>query len=1743
LCQRPLVAGYNVTGHEAFLIDLVNGHLATTTTAASTLNVLAPSATVQASYAAPVSFTAVFPTYARRAIMTELTSIAYAVPQLRTLSASWSMRMNVQHCYVDFGQFFEVAHSRQRQARCKKWHATNAAVYMEATLRNVVWADFVEIWGGDNGPFTKSIQQPLLESARGAAFLGSLASARHSTSIEDEIHYWHRVGMRHFQLQWQNLWQPGISETIFVQNALGMQQVVTLKNVPRTNGPWTSLNFFWMPLNDIWTGYDANRSMVRDTSTYFGANVSASMPAINLEVLNGNIDISGGFAGPAFLVRSSIGPFLSIDCLYQGVPPALAQLYMTYQSSLFEQLLNNASAMALFSASASIQLSPVPPTWTSASVFYGGNPMCTAQPPTSFVQQSFDFFDDCSTPVALEIPLYPTSALLARTVMPPEFTAAGVCALTTTRAECLKGLASTSQLLDHLATPHQVAALMANVTIVIHAMNLSLMQFATTADGSWTLLQQPLLDKSHFSFFGWLLLLDWVVGAREVVSFQGDAGTVTLISNAYSPQLYQTGAQPLETATKIVLYLVVLTSVVLAVVGVVVLLLAGHVRLRFVGRNLFYFNRIVGGVWIGRPLLFLRGCTAVLLLSSTNITLRTAHGYVRLVQTPRPWFASVVTCGETTWLTYVVSEVLLLATHGGPRWLDAMASGISWLALLWIEAIMPVQVTTSFGRSCFGQDMDYAVACTSGTIAIGSFERVGLILGVQILVVLSSSLVLGYLASVRKPARASIQASLLLSSIAHAYVQSIESSPDDCTIDLVACLLSGLLPLRFRGISYTLDMKLWVLLQDNASSASLLKTLPRPALDFRSHRPRRASTLSQILNAPLVRSSGNKAMWLRHLRMVIGVCYIGASITSSLSYLKVSRVNLANDLFWASFNVTGHHAFFANWLNEQLVLGKTSMPHLLLDEPSLVSTHSFAAPTAVVKSSASYGAYLQHEPLSELAAVIQGLRQTDGCNAPWIFVPYCYLDFDQRWQVANSAKRQIRCADMAHNGAVYLESVLRNIDLGAFNACWGNAFQMGIADELLASNAGTAWLHATVSATQVAIASEVALWRQHGIRHYKVQWQNYKLLGVFNRYSIANAYGVKYPMTLTAQNGTSRIESQTSFKMYWAFANDLHALTSNTTTMGGRSLLRSSTRFAFANTSLESIYMQNGTLPSPLPASLRLVQSLLGPFGAIDMIYVAVPTALRDLVASLIELSRLPLAHNLTAQAMYMNITPLDDSFPVPGRWLAQDLVSYGGSPLCESLAYGYAVSVGLMGLPSFQGSCVFASGSMTKFQPTRQQYIVSALLARLHESPFEDDFSNVCAHEPTFPTKCQHYLRQTLWYIRSVMLPLPSATLLSMQSATAEATERNISLMIYTHTEATAPLSIQTLHLLDKTESDFHFFAWLFLYDWVLGSREVISFVGDLGQMTLLSDHRPPLAQETQAWQVTANTAQYLRAGVTYVTCVMLAVAILLTIYILLSRGHCEGFNMLELGRVGGVVWVGRPLLVLRSMTAVCVLSSATLELQHSGYMTSFATLQDPWYKTLLAANEVTWLVSILNDVCLVWTRELSAYYVVLNVLVVVLVVAVLTALAPVRATANIDLQCVVAHVDWHVLCDAGGITIGDVSRLQVLIGIVFLCNVLCFYAVKLSVNTAPSHVTSLFLSSGAKYLYRHDGRVFNGAYYLDRASAALVGLLSVRIGSRMYSLDIKSWRTFVLDVPQSEVPSTHGMAAAFNAAYPLLD
>ncbi|OQR86613.1 hypothetical protein ACHHYP_10359 [Achlya hypogyna] len=1699
---------YNLSGYQAFLIDISNAAVATR--GKGVFDTLAPVAAMRKDYGASVSYTTVYPTYARGLILSELTSVEYAVTNLRTLSASWSMRMNTQCCWVDFAHQFQLAHTVKRQARCSSQYAGNGAVHLEAILRNQVWSKWMTTWGNY---FSVAVQLGLEETAGGRQWLTTTATALNTTTAAQESAYWTANGITYFQLQWLNRWSTGISETMTIENALGWKQQYTIKNVPRIIGPWTTLVYFWLPYNDLWVIDVLNRSWIRGTSNYFGANVSATAPPVNL------MDWAA-FAAPTgacTLLTTRLGELTTIDMWYIPPPPALVALVGTFNSLYYEALLANDALASTVNKWTLPTLQPTPPSWLgNGMVYFGGNPTCYTNAGTSYVQRSFDFYDACVGTSPLEIALTAPSLLFALFAQSPKpVAAASTCSLQAF-AECAPALSQGADIIASYLSPAPatISTDVVAATKEVQSTGAMLMQFAAR-NGVFELLTQPILADDAWNLYGWAMVFQWVTGEREVVSFQGDYGTWPLISNAYAGSVLSTsgGGEKLSNATQSIFYLMAYTSFLLVVVGILCSIFGLLIHFQVIGANLFLYNRVVGSVWIGRPMLVVRGLTAIGILSTSQVTLMTTGGFTHFTFAPRLWLATLVVAGEATWVTYVVNDVLLLFASKLTPVYAPYSCYLVWLAYFVVEIASPVQISATLNRQCHSVDMDYALNCDSGTVRIGSSDRVVLLLVIQV-VALIFTFVVSFALHRRRKYITTEQAPLLISGTSDSFMSRLDGQ-GVWNLDKVSSIMCGLVPIRLpHGRSATFDLKLWLVIPDDTPHDAT-KTFNCPSLGLTEAKAADRLTSSKRL------ASEKRKIRLTRLSALFGLGFIMASVAGSVSYIIVSQVNLANDLSWATFNITGAHAFIASYFNEQLTLGANAAS-IRLDSANVVQVAHFNLPTASVASPNNLGALMQYTQLNVIGQTIEAFRSMDACAMPWVFSQYCYVDFQRRWSVANSAQRQARCTAMIGNGAVYLESFLRNIEWTDLSECWGSSFAIAIGDELQTTQAGRAWL-AQIQGPMVSVADEVAHWTASGITEYTTQWQNYKKIGLINSYAIENALGVAYDFTLQYLNGSFQFAQQSTFKMYWALGSDWELVARNSSAIGGMSLVRGSNNFAFANQTLESVMVTNGTLSLPFNNIFASVRTFLGPFGSVDMFYVA-PTeeALRGF-RTVQAAIRSALAGSLKAQQDFFLIEPIDAVRPVPKAWLALNTNSFGGSLLCyqPGSSGDQRLLAGLINLASYSIACS-TNGIYSQVQPNREYIVLSALLSGVATSPRASvNLPDICNQDTGHLDHCVSYLKQSFAFVDAHITDVSSLATTSL-AVTHAIQALNIEFVQFVGANATAPMTVLHKNVLDPADPTFLFFGWWYLCDWVFGTREVISFQGDGARINVLSEYLAPYSEDVRPWQFPTTLANYARSAIMYVTVVMISVSVLVFVYILVSRGYVEGFNMMELNRVGAIVWIGRPLLFIRSMTAIMLLSTGTLELTYSGFVSTFVVPSNPWYKTLLAASEVTWLVSVVNDVTMIITQEYTSYFITPNSMTVWVICAVLSQLQPVIHETTIKKVCHVVQVDYQIVCTSATVVIGQQARFLALIYIVLACNVLSFLFVRVLLPLKPVQPnTSLFLAAGAKFLFLESKWTFDDVYYLDRASAVLNGILSWRTKTHIYAFDIKVWRVLAIRLP----------------------
>ncbi|RQM20331.1 hypothetical protein B5M09_003954 [Aphanomyces astaci] len=190
--------------------------------------------------------------------------------------------------------------------------------------------------------------------------------------------------------------------------------------------------------------------------------------------------------------------------------------------------------------------------------------------------------------------------------------------------------------------------------------------------------QQPVVLSSDvaWSFFGWVMLHDWVSQRHEVGS--AHPGVLSSIDRG----IY---------LRAISLYI----TYSFAVVAAMLLVYDASVRFQMLGRNLFRFNRVAGFVWIGRTLLLVRGMTSVIYLSTSNLSVANANGLVFFAWQPRSMATHLVVTGEATWIAYVVQNFLFAFASNHAYYAAPLSSALCRAVLFLANEIAPLQASAT----------------------------------------------------------------------------------------------------------------------------------------------------------------------------------------------------------------------------------------------------------------------------------------------------------------------------------------------------------------------------------------------------------------------------------------------------------------------------------------------------------------------------------------------------------------------------------------------------------------------------------------------------------------------------------------------------------------------------------------------------------------------------------------------------------------------------------------------------------------------------------------------------------------------------------------------------------------------------------------------------------------------------------------------------------------------------------------
>ncbi|EQC25097.1 hypothetical protein SDRG_17023, partial [Saprolegnia diclina VS20] len=333
-----------------------------------------------------------------------------------------------------------------------------------------------------------------------------------------------------------------------------------------------------------------------------------------------------------------------------------------------------------------------------------------------------------------------------------------------------------------------------------------------------------------------------------------------------------------------------------------------------------------------------------------------------------------------------------------------------------------------------------------------------------------------------------------------------------------------------------------------------------------------------------------------------------------------------------------------------------------------------------------------------------------------------------------------------------------------------------------------------------------------------------------------------------------------------------------------------------------------------------------------------------------------------------------------------------------------------------------------------------------------------------------------------------------AVNAAAVAVQEAHIAIVQYALNSSTPQLL--SINLLDPSDTEFMLFGWFFLWDWATGYREVVTLIGDAGALKILSTLMTTTTFEPNALEIPKNLALVLRTGVMYVTFVLVAVSVLVVLHMLGSRGQISGSHLFGLNRVAGIVWVGRPLLLLRSLTAMAVLSTARIDLVQNGIVTLFRTTVSSAVLTILSAGEVTWFIYVLNDILMVYTQQYARLYMTKATYLLWLLSAIWSFVSPVTHSATVARTCAAWDLNLQLVCRSGVVRIGDQMRFVELILLCGSCLCVCYLMERIRHPDLPNDSpVSHHLSCEAKYLYSLQKWQFQGTFYLDRASATMNG------------------------------------------------
>ncbi|OQR90939.1 hypothetical protein ACHHYP_05128 [Achlya hypogyna] len=564
---------------------------------------------------------------------------------------------------------------------------------------------------------------------------------------------------------------------------------------------------------------------------------------------------------------------------------------------------------------------------------------------------------------------------------------------------------------------------------------------------------------------------------------------------------------------------------------------------------------------------------------------------------------------------------------------------------------------------------------------------------------------------------------------------------------------------------------------------------------------------------------------------------------------------------------------------------------------------------------------------------------------------------------------------------------------------------------------------------------------------------------------------------------------------------------------------------------------------SPLTAGFVSLRSLVGPFGNVDMRYVPVPQSLLTLYQKLQAALTSLLVSNPDAQRTFLAIPHKQYIGPFPVDFAQKGIAFEGGNLLCGNDQASAPINFWII-----VASPIFRAFSTTNacyrlvfefFEP--DPFLVLFALAGFGSSrPLSPStLSALCAYDYSPGDNCGGIYNESVAFLQAHYLS--ALTTIKPLAVSAENDVRALDVSFLQYLKNNTNRYLYHINILDDSKDiSWVYYGWCFMYAWASGSREVVSFQGDSGTLTAISG--PLITHSIQAnpAEVPRDLANVLSVSVQYITSVFVTLAFFTAVYAVNARGRIEGLNLFEMNRTFGLVWVGRPFLMIRSLSALILLHTSILNLTQVGVMTVFKAPTQLWYNVVLASGELNWLIYVLNDSFSFVSQEFTSTYALLSSLSTWFIMILWTAQYPCEHIAYVDRRCTAIDMDFSLVCTSGFVEIGLLSRIGISCIICLAAIIVCFLFEKYALKSGLSvDIPSLMLSAPAKYMLILDDWSHKGVLFVDKPSALMAGIISIEWQRQIFLFDIKKWRIYALERPALEPDAP----VRFRHAIPMLE